>query len=206
MKELSICPLTIYTFKCEPQLLNEVLSEIKLLKFKKNENHLISISESHYKNNNLLNWIDTCIEEVRKVKFKNIEKFVITNCWVNETRPLQTHTQHRHSNSYLSGVLHLTSHDSGELDFMVPDMWYNHERIISMFEDIPMYYKTSIKAEAGNLILFPSTLIHKTSTLKLGESIRYSIGFNAFPSGKIPFKDYSITASLELQPKNVREL
>lgn len=204
MKSIDVCPLKLFTFQCEESLTESVYNEVKKLKYRKNTNNFTSFD--HYKNHELLNWFDECIEEVRKVKFQNlIEKFVITNCWANKTSPLQFHHEHNHPNSIISGVFHLTSHDSAEIEFLELDKWISagQEQIFKITEN-RSFVSSKIKPLRGNLILFPSTLIHKTTALKKNEEDRYSISFNSFPYGFISEKN--ISSGINLNPISVREL
>lgn len=204
MDELSVCPLKIYTFTCHKNLLDEVLKEVTELEYAPNNSNLTS--NLTYKNNNLLLWFDRCLEEIRAKKFTTIERFTITNCWANKTAPIHIHHQHTHPNSFLSGVFHLTTHETGALEFKIEDKWYKNDHTLTLFNTIT-YNTTSVLPEAGRLIIFPSSLIHKTSVLKIGESTRYSISFNAYPSGKISMGGKTnLTASVELYPKSVRDL
>jgi len=100
---------------------------------------------------------------------------------------------HYHHNSYLSGVYYLQSDEhTGRLlfqrddkentlnDTIKPDVW--------RWNDINggTYY---IDAEPGNLIIFPSRLVHETHINK-SELDRYCIAFNIMPRGLLGVTDH----------------
>lgn len=101
---------------------------------------------------------------------------------------------HYHHNSYISGVYYLQSDDSsGRLmfqrddkentlsDTIKPDVW--------RWNDINggTYW---IDTTPGNLVLFPSRLVHETN-LNKSDLLRYCIAFNIMPRGLLGERDHT---------------
>ncbi len=106
----------------------------------------------------------------------------ITQSWFNYTSPGQSHHQHSHSNSFVSGVLYTkASRDRDRINF------YNtkQEQIEIASEEWNIYNMKScwFDVHEGDLLLFPSSLPHSVDALKEGE--RISLAFNTFPVGLI---------------------
>lgn len=180
----------IYKFEAEESLYKNLLPKIEKLECFKNgkkTEHNFSTKESYlYEKEefkDLIKWFDACINETLKSLTSEIEKLVITQCWANKTFKDQVHHEHSHGNSFLSGVFYfedLNEGDGGEITFTKPQtsLWRNNSFI---------NYPTTIfkiRPKGGVLLLFPSQLRHRVDIYKL-DTPRYSIAFNAFPSGKI---------------------
>jgi len=106
----------------------------------------------------------------------------ITQSWLNYTYPGQSHHQHSHSNSFVSGVLYMrASRDRDRINFHNT----KQEQIEMVSEEYNMYnMKTCwFDVHEGDLLLFPSSLLHSVDTVKEGE--RVSLAFNTFPVGLI---------------------
>ena len=99
----------------------------------------------------------------------------IASSWVNKLKRDQYIHPHGHPNSYISGTIHLTK--GAELIFQQPHV---KEMYHISIEDRNSLEKISISSEPGNLILFPSKLIHSVNMHK-GYLDRYSIAFNTMP-------------------------
>ena len=121
--------------------------------------------------------------------------FRITQSWLNKTlRNSDGHHVHNHPNSFISGVFYIRvnpdvdyiifSRPNQQL-FQFPIKQYNNFNSYQMI--VPVY--------EGQLLLFPSTLIHEVKPPQVGgmtssDSIdvyadRVSLSFNVFPTGRI---------------------
>jgi hypothetical protein len=103
--------------------------------------------------------------------------------WVNFSNKNESHHDHFHCNSLISGVLYIQSdEDVAPLVFERPET--------SLFYIPPKEQNrwntkhSGIKAAEGFLILFPSHLRHKVGP-NPNERARVSISFNTFPFGLI---------------------
>ena len=134
----------------------------------------------------LFGFFEECLEEYRHHYKLYCEKLSITLGWANHA-PAGSgfgHPLHRHPMSYLSAVYYLT--DGAPTFFDDPctprvydtlDVWY-HDKMESDWG-----INEKVDAEAGKLILFPSWLKHYSGR-QLDNYDRWTISFNAFPTGK----------------------
>ena len=111
-------------------------------------------------------------------------KLVISQSWVNFTKPGGHHHQHTHPNSYISGVFYLDVED--EVDEII-----FHEASRSRSFSVPTQnwnlFNSQIwryKVKKNLLILFPSYLSHSVPTTTTS-SIRTSISYNTFFKGNL---------------------
>lgn len=110
-------------------------------------------------------------------------KLYITQSWINATGKGGWHHQHSHPNSYVSGVLYTNANKATD-----KITFYNPKT--SPFAITPKAYNLynskswSIPVQTGDLLLFPSTLVHMVETVETN-SVRTSISFNTFFKGSL---------------------
>lgn len=125
---------------------------------------------------------------------KHLE-FYITTSWCVKHDKQDFSFKHNHSNSLISGVMYLQVDDSsGEINFHKGD--YNnifYPNVNIEYEDNNNLNCESISVTpvAGDIILFPSHLIHSVSKCMTGE--RYVLAFNTFVKGNLGENIGSIT-------------
>ena len=121
--------------------------------------------------------------------------FRITQSWLNKTlRNSDGHHIHNHPNSFISGVFYVRV--KPDVDYIV------FSRPNQQFFQFPIKeyntfnsYQWSVGVSEGQLLLFPSTLIHEVKPPKVSDMIssddtnanadRISLSFNVFPTGRI---------------------
>ena len=120
--------------------------------------------------------------------------FRITQSWLNKTlRNSDGHHVHNHPNSFISGVFYVRV--KPDVDYIV------FSRPNQQFFQFPIKeyntfnsYQWSVGVSEGQLLLFPSTLIHEVKPPKVSNMIssdddayadRISLSFNVFPTGRI---------------------
>ena len=110
-------------------------------------------------------------------------KLEITQSWVNYTKSGQYHHKHSHPNSIISGVFYIQA--AKEIDKLY---FYNesYQQTKIAPKEFHVYNADSwwLPAETGQLLLFPSRLIHMVNTTT-GEDDRISLSFNSFYKGKL---------------------
>ena len=120
-------------------------------------------------------------------------KFYFLNSWIVEHLSGDLGHPHNHHNSLLSGVYYLSvPKDSGNINFIKG----HSEQEIFPLAITPNYseynYANSLnfefKVNTGNLIIFPSNLLHEIKVNKSNE-IRYSLAFNVFCKGNFGEKE-----------------
>lgn len=211
-----ISPISIpfYEFTADEELTNDVLEDVKKLKFDMpNMGNNISYGNDFYYHPKLFDFFDKCLLELKLIlKLKENLELPIVSCWVNKNSKLQYHHYHNHYNSIISGIFYLTTHDSGNTVFAIPDPWYNNLSDPKMplstntgasYGELLPQLSGKNKPISGKLILFPSHIKHKVLPLTSNDD-RYTIAFNTFISGVLGEDNHSIY--LNLKAKSVREI
>ena len=201
MKKINVLPQTFYQFECDKELIVKILPFIEKEDYVKTDQNLSynaptatsrSTNTTLHKEEKyieLIDWIYKCINEFKEDLQLQCEKFTITQCWSNSAGYGQSHHQHLHPNSFLSGILYLNNSDAKTL-FAGENIWHYFNKKDKVMQIAPdfnpelniIHQETSV---AGKLILFPSSIIHLVEPHNSFTPNRYTISFNAFPSGKI---------------------
>lgn len=211
MNKLSFAFSPYYKFNCDPTLVKTILEELEQLKeldpknqvSNSNNNVLVNnIENEYYYQPDLFDWFDDCILQVKQdLKIQSGVELPIVACWANKTKKFQGHHHHHHPNSFLSGILYLTSHTSGITHFYRDNYWTeNFSHMWGIFE-VENIMEHKIAPEAGTLVIFPSHVRHKVSGLTSSET-RYSISFNTWPNGR---HNNSLSSKLEITAKSIRD-
>ena len=112
-------------------------------------------------------------------------KEIITCMWANMSKAANRHALHPHGNSYMSGVLYLsTPKDCGNIGFKDPRQ--GNEIIVPDYTEDSIFKNRTIEVEPkkGLLLMFPSWLYHWTKP-HVDNFDRWNISFNVLPTGKI---------------------
>ena len=121
--------------------------------------------------------------------------FRITQSWLNKTlRNSDGHHIHNHPNSFISGVFYVrVNPDVDYIVFSRPNQQFFQFPIKEY--NIFNSYQWAVNVSEGQLLLFPSTLIHEVKPPKVSDMIssddtdvyadRISLSFNVFPTGRI---------------------
>jgi hypothetical protein len=200
--------LPYFSFECSQALVDELLVDIKNIDSNKigketinnKLNTTLVNTNGVFYNENLLLWLDQCLLNIKKeLHIKPELNIPVVSCWANKSTKLEGHHQHTHPNSFLSGILYLTTHESGYTHFFQKNHFFEKFQTYTLTDIINVEEK--IKPTAGKLIIFPSHLEHKVSGLVSNE-VRYTISFNAFFSGKLG----KFSSDLDMSVKTVREI
>lgn len=213
MNTLDIISIPFYEFTADEDLTNEVFADIKKLKFDvPNTGNKTSYANDFYYHSKLFDFFEACLLELKnKLQLEKNVELTIVSCWANKNSKLEYHHYHHHPNSIVSGIFYLTTHESGNTVFALPDPWYeilsNPNMTLSTntgagYEDLLPQVSGKIKPVRGKLVLFPSHIKHKVLPLLSNED-RYTIAFNTFVSGIFNSNNHSIY--LNLKAKSVRE-
>lgn len=208
MQKLDVLNYPIYSFQSDLSLVEEILADVKTKTFYpvSTDTSQMFMSSDYYQEK-LFSFFDQCVNQVKKIYYKETISFPITDCWVNKYNMMHILKPHTHSNSYISGLFYLTTHvKSGATCFSIPDPWSdtgseNVYRNLTVC-DKEHYIKADVYPTAGTLLLFPSKIGHHTKTLNTPDQVRYTISFNCFPAGNI----LSVkTGQLDLQVLSVKD-
>lgn len=96
--------------------------------------------------------------------------------WANVNEPGSENREHTHSDSFISAVAYFQSEGTGRLQFMP----YNYTYKMTL-PQWPYYGVSYYEPEDGDIILFPSFLLHKVEK-NLSNKQRINMAFNAMPS------------------------
>lgn len=121
------------------------------------------------------------------IQTKNKVKPYITQSWFNYTNKEENHHMHSHQNSHLSGVLYVDTDETDCITF--------HRRTDNGFKFEPKDYNpfncitNTVPVRAGDVLIFPSTMVHSVPTRFKGEEPRVSIAFNTWVKGTLGDND-----------------
>lgn len=194
----------IYEFQSENSLVTEVLADLKQKQFTQyNSQNNTSGYFANYYHPGLFDFFERSIAEVQEIYYKENISFPIVDCWANKYVASQSLGLHTHSNGFISGVYYLNSLQTGSTCFTMPNPWSHEDpyKTLTIYknEDKIIY---EVFPSEGTLLLFPSQLKHYININKDIKQVKYSISFNAFPSGDVG----NVTAStLSLHAISVRE-
>lgn len=122
-------------------------------------------------------------------------KETITCMWANMSTAANRHALHSHGNSYMSGVLYLsTPKDCGNIGFKDPRP--GNEIIVPDYTDNSIFKNRTIEVrpKKGLLLIFPSWLYHGTLPGTFPDTeTRISLSFNTMPVTKV--NDFSRKAN-----------
>ena len=112
----------------------------------------------------------------------------ITQSWINYLKNNQFHHKHHHPNSLVSGIFYISA--DKEVDSVTFHRAFLEDGIKLNTTKYNMFNAISCKflVETGNILLFPSSLIHGVEKKK-GNNIRISLSFNVFFKGTIGNKN-----------------
>jgi uncharacterized protein (TIGR02466 family) len=126
---------------------------------------------------------DGCLSEYMKTVYApkfDVNPYV-TQSWANYTNPGQHHHKHAHPNSFVSGCIYISA-KADRIYFFKE----GYQQIKVPTDNFNVYNSESwwLEVNEGDIILFPSSLVHMVETLGDKET-RISLSFNTFLRGKI---------------------
>lgn len=205
MEIISILKVPFYKFTAPEELQEKILKNVKTLNFLPEENQS-GYSHHDYFHEELFDFFEDAIFKVQKIYYKENLNFPIVDCWVNKYSMLNNLHKHQHGNSIICGIYYVTSHENcGGTVFEMANPWtmsssFSNSCRLRM-DKKPSPLTGEILPKAGNLVLFPPSMVHFMNTIK-NTDVKYSIAFNTFVSGII---DDSHTAKLSLNSFSLRD-
>ena len=188
MEKINGITIPFYKFKGPDHLVTDILQDLQTKKFASEPNMDHGSVYDDYFHEELFQFFENSINQVKNIYFqKNIE-FPIIDCWVNKYGTMQKLRRHNHSNAVICGCYYLTTHENyGSTIWDIDNPWtqnnQGHNIVIS--NENEKFLSGEIYPEAGMLILFPATLPHFMKTINKFKTTRYTIAFNTFPSGTL---------------------
>ncbi len=179
--ELFPIPMIVTSYKNQ---YSEEFEWIKKQEYQKNRSNNLSKDTYVLDKPELAN-IRTFIEEKISEYMNNLlqtdDRLSITTSWLNKSDTEESHHEHSHHNTVLSGVWY------PYLDEMMPPISFR-TRYESQFLFPARQYGPLNSAvftppiKSGDLIIFPSDLLHSVSPNK-SNNTRYTLGFNTWTKG-----------------------
>jgi len=121
----------------------------------------------------------------------------ITQSWLNITKPGESHHNHSHPNSYLSGVLYIKCLPNDSIIFTNRSEGNYNNMQFSMKKITVWNAKSAlVEVKKGDLILFPSWVLHQVDTNETENNERISLSFNTFPIGEMGYYDFATQLKL----------
>jgi uncharacterized protein (TIGR02466 family) len=171
---------------------NTELEFINNLEMRENYNNSVS-TNTYVLNSPELLEIRLFVEEKINFYFQEIYKptkelnIYITQSWVNLTLPGQNHHSHNHPNSFISGVLYISASNK------VDALQFHNQRTMPQLHIRPTIdhefncQTWSYAVETGDIVLFPSQLIHNVDQIAdhADRTKRISLSFNTFLKGRL---------------------
>jgi uncharacterized protein (TIGR02466 family) len=182
----------VYSSNIGYELLKDELDFIENLPKKQeemyNKNHqnsdndyVLNLEELKNIKNFIQQNIDTYKTQVLKAR-SDIEIY-ITQSWVNYSVPGNFHHRHDHPNSYLSGIFYVNTANT-HTTFEQVNRTFSLELAPYSEHNIFNSGSWKLKQKNNNVVIFPSTLLHKVEQNKSNEK-RITIAFNTYVRGKI---------------------
>ena len=132
---------------------------------------------------NIRAFIEAKLHEFVTKIYASTDKLVITQSWLNKSKKGESHHEHVHPNSMISGVWYPQIHEQ-----MPPIQFRSRsQRDVSLQTEKYNTFNSAtfmLPMKRGELILFPSNLTHSVPT-NVGEEERISLSFNTWPKGNM---------------------
>jgi uncharacterized protein (TIGR02466 family) len=201
MKKIPAFTVPLYEFTADDQLTNKTLELAQHQIYSTNANNKSSVGEP-IKSKELITWFNSCLKEIKNDLYDGLVFDIkVTDAWFNKSSYTEKHHMHSHSNSVLSGVFYLTTHEKkAKTKFYLPNPFHhidfgNMMHTSENFVTSEKYIISDVQPVAGKLIVFPSNLQHNVETNITTES-RYTIAFNSFFSGIVGAKESATLLSI----------
>jgi len=133
---------------------------------------------------------DFILDNVKKYSFEILgtyeREYKLAQSWISHKDPGQSHVEHTHPNSYISGVFYYgdAKDSTPSIQFHSPLHKMNQQIYVPLNMDKPSnefnYNTFSIPYEPGTLVLFPSWLPHSVPINNTSQ-VRKSLSFNCVP-------------------------
>ena len=132
---------------------------------------------------NIRSFIEAKLHEFVTKIYASTDKLVITQSWLNKSKKGESHHEHVHPNSIISGVWYPQIHEQ-----MPPIQFRSRQqRDVSLQTEKYNTFNSAtfmLPMKRGELILFPSNLTHSVPT-NVGEEERISLSFNTWTKGNL---------------------
>jgi uncharacterized protein (TIGR02466 family) len=144
-----------------------------------NNNYILNEPEMMDLNKFVTDQLNEYLKKVYKPKY-SAEVF-ITQSWLNWTKKGEFHHKHAHPNSFISGVLYITT-DSTKDEIIFYNSGYRQLELATDTYDIMNSDSWRFPVKTGDIVMFPSSLTHNVENV-IADDVRVSLAFNSFIKG-----------------------
>lgn len=195
-----IFPVPVFITKLDTPVSEDEKELLASFELRPNQVNASSIEQyvlDHPKLQNLKATLSRCVdsyfEEIYKPRPSRDMKAYITCSWTNVVLDSQHHHHHMHPNSFISGVLYVSTAPGDSIEFTNPNLAsvnvWDIASDIDCKEFIARHW--TFPVEDNMIVLFPSWLTHSVPTRKNnGNPPRLSVPFNTFLKGHIGDEGY----------------
>jgi len=199
VETIPICANTLFIYKLD--IKNDLTLKFKKEKFspaKPSNSETDKVMSFVSKDFNALSKYKKLNKEIKKAVDQTLKEvlmleninYKIFSSWITKTKPQSFSEQHKHSNSWLSGVYY----PKGNTGFGIK---FYHDGVSQFFTAPTKYniynsHEWTVIPKDNYLILFFSQLRHQIMP-NLSSEDRYSLAFNIIPKGNFGSGDSTIT-------------
>ena len=188
-----IFPIPVSITKRDTNLSPEEEKEIgKIIKEEMQRNFGNSASNDTYIFDSKLKKLKQYCEQQLKIYVERVIypveelDFYITQSWLNETKPGESHHDHYHRNSIVSGVFYVSTVEDDKITFIDPNQKIQElikfeTKEYNSFNTIDWFFPVN----NIELVLFPSWLNHRVDPNPKATTDRISLSFNTFIRGSL---------------------
>ncbi len=193
MEMVNLFPIPLGVFKL-PDIGSEQADFLLKQKFRSNNFNRTSV-DNYILENEILkplkSQLEYCILEYASETMapQDQTKIAITQSWVNYSKKGESHHQHYHQNSTISGVFYIETTDDDKIIFYNSYIRPNGWSALGIGDaKKPTAYNAEdlwVPAVKSSLLLFPSTVYHSVGEITEEKRERVSLSFNTFFKGPI---------------------
>ena len=206
MQIISPINIPFYLFTASEELKKVVFNHVDSLEFQNEAKPEYGWISPNYFHPQLFDFFDECVKEVQSIYYKDHLSFPIVDCWVNKYTTSNRLVKHNHPNSIICGLYYVTTHEGyGSTIFEASNPWNfmspSNNMMLTINKETNNIISGKIEPRAGNLVLFPPSLVHYMDTIQATSTTRYTIAFNTFVSGIV---DNVQTKKISIQSVSLR--
>jgi uncharacterized protein (TIGR02466 family) len=146
-----------------------------------NNNYILNEPEMTSLKKFVTGQLNEYVKRVYKPKYP-AEVFV-TQSWLNWTKKGEFHHRHEHPNSFISGVLYIST-DSTKDKITFHKSGYKQLQLTPETFDIYNSDSWWLNVKTGGIVMFPSSLTHHVEDV-VTDDVRVSLAFNSFVKGTL---------------------
>jgi uncharacterized protein (TIGR02466 family) len=146
-----------------------------------NNNYILNEPEMTNLKKFVTGQLNEYVKRVYKPKYP--AEIFVTQSWLNWTKKGEFHHKHEHPNSFISGVLYIST-DLTKDKITFHRSGYKQLQLATDTFDIMNSDSWWFNVKTGNIVMFPSSLTHHVENV-VADDVRVSLAFNSFVKGTL---------------------